>query len=524
MLLTLAFALATVASSLQVYTGTEPADARSLYFAVTLQQPSSQPISPMVYMSASPNEDLDQIHRDGFGRPIFCSLHGSQFCNRSVSWVEFGTSPSEPAVTLTVTSLNGPVFGPAVTVHPLALGLQAVVSNSGHTVRLQLPAGRLLQLTLEFGAAPNGSFRDALMVFVGEKDPEIPDRAAGVMRFEEGTTTVAGDGILQLPDGVTTVFLPRGAWLDGRINITRHQLGAVSVVGHGVISGRRFAYHGGKVQDSLRCVEIQYDRPLFLKGPTIVDPKGHSLFVPPNSQVRNLKIVGWLFNEDGVWLTSNSSLTSSFIRTNDDAIRFYAGELDVFRNIPGPKRGIPAANIQVRDVVISQLFNGAILQIGWEDAGVQDSVVSGVDVVRAEWYKTSALAANNALLSLRGPVYDVTMEEHHRNLTVEQVRVDGTIGRLIGMGLFGTAQSTVQGVTLRNVTVRHSLQWWPTSTGTEEPGDNFLIAEEPDTIGGVRFEAIFIGGQKVERDGDWNLNVSGRVSNVTYDGELQSFT
>jgi hypothetical protein len=35
-----------------------------------------------------------------------------------------------------------------------------------------------------------------------------------------------------------------------------------------------------------------------------------------------------------------------------------------------------------------QSFNGAVLQLGWEDAGIHDSTVRGLDVVAAEWYWT----------------------------------------------------------------------------------------------------------------------------------------
>lgn len=118
--------------------------------------------------------------------------------------------------------------------------------------------------------------------------------------------------------------------------------------------------------------------------------------------------------------------------------------------------------------------------------GVQvDSVVRSLDVIRAEWYKTMGepSGANNAVLSLTSPNYDVSMAEHHRNLTIEDVRIDGTVGRILGLGLFGApaAQSAVVGVTLRDVSARRPLQWWPTGSKAVA-GDNFLIAEAPSSI------------------------------------------
>ena len=137
-------------------------------------------------------------------------------------------------------------------------------------------------------------------------------------------------------------------------------------------------------------------------------------------------------------------------------------------------------------------------RIGWEDSGITDSTIGNLDVLRAEWraagqpfwqlfrlfrcpsvlprcllplqpprqrpeviarpatdmrrastppvllrvarYKSAGLQNNNAVLSLRGPVYDVGMREHHRNITLHDVRIDGAhapqpTGPVFGSGL-----------------------------------------------------------------------------------------
>lgn len=125
------------------------------------------------------------------------------------------------------------------------------------------------------------------------------------------------------------------------------------------------------------------------------------------------------------------------------------------------------------------------------------------------------------------------MAEHHRNITVEDVRIDGTVGRILGLGLFGApaARSTANGIILRQVWSRHPLSWWQTGTtiaasggaimnskqeAASVPGDNFLIAEAPSSICGVLLEKIVIAGQHIARHSDWNLNVSGSVTGVVY--------
>lgn len=261
-----------VSAHLEAYSGMEPVDAVSSRFSVLLQESSAATaVKPHVYMTSSPDAELQKIHKDATGRGIFCSLHGAQFCNRTVSWVEFGSNATPGGdILVTVTSLAGPVFGArSVYTSPLRYNLRPRVLPGGHGVRLRLPTGSNLRFSLEYGDAPDGSFRHSLLFFSGPLDPTFQLAPQNVLHFPPGVTRVPGDGILQLPPDVDTIFLPRGSWLDGRINITRHSAGPVHVVGHGVISGRRFVYKGGKQCDYLRCIEVQYDRPLQLSGPTL---------------------------------------------------------------------------------------------------------------------------------------------------------------------------------------------------------------------------------------------------------------
>jgi hypothetical protein len=186
-------------------------------------------------------------------------------------------------------------------------------------------------------------------------------------------------------------------------------------MGHGVMSGERYTWHGGELEDSLRFIEMQYDTPFIMEGGlTLLRPQGHALFVPPNSSVEGVKVLGWLYNEDGLWVGSNTTVRDCFVRTNDDSIRFYAGALDGFKNLPPPPRLTPSHDILVERLTVHQSFNGAVVQIGWENSGIVNSLVRGVDVIGAEWYwveqaygpptaPNQTAKGNDAILSLQGP-------------------------------------------------------------------------------------------------------------------------
>ena len=91
---------------------------------------------------------------------------------------------------------------------------------------------------------------------------------------------------------------------------------------------------------------------------------------------------------------------------------------------------------------------------------------------------------------------------------------DATGGRVIGLGLFsGTAQSSVHGVLVRNITSEQPLRWWPTAfyPGAKTPaGDNFVKAVAPNgSISGVVVEGVVVAGERVLKDSDWGMKVTG---------------
>ena len=400
----------------------------------------------------------------------------------------------------------------------------------------------------------SGSFAHALYVFAGAPDPPPPSAAAlangSALFFGPGAHRIGGgggggggepsegegkgdDGILQLPAAVERIHLARGAWVEGRINVSAAERGSapLRVVGHGVMSGARYTWHGGGVGDSLRFLEPAWRAPLHLDGPTFVDAKGHALILPPNSSAVGIAVLGWLYNEDGVWLTSHSSLRRSFVRTNDDSVRVYAGAIDGFANAPPapPRDGVPAAHVEVADVVVHQLFNGAVLQLGWESFGCVDSAFRRLDVVGAEWYwvanrsnATAGDSGNDAVLSLQSPQYDLGMLEHHRNVSVRDVRCDVPVGRFVALDLRGAAPppgncSSVEGVHVADVALAQGLQWFATDLGVRQPGENLLCALRCDSMRNIVFRNTTLLGRHVRADADWNLDRVGNVVGVKYE-------
>jgi hypothetical protein len=126
--------------------------------------------------------------------------------------------------------------------------------------------------------------------------------------------------------------------------------------------------------------------------------------------------------------------------------------------------------------------------------------------------------------------YDKHLLEHHRNFTLSDVRIDVPVGRIVGLGLHGSAGiatdayarskgSTVDGLTISKIVSSHPLAWFATNTSSGAaavPGQNFLCAEGHDWVRGVEISEIKIAGKAVKRDSDWGMVVLGNVSAVAY--------
>ena len=133
-------------ADLEAYTGAEPAASRSTTYAVALRQKGAPALAPMVYSSRSPDKDLQNIHAG-----IFCSLHGGWFCNRTISWVEFGQGPSDE--TEVTVSLLAPLSIADITtarILPSSYGISPTVSTAGDRVTFRV-SGHVKHLSLEWG-------------------------------------------------------------------------------------------------------------------------------------------------------------------------------------------------------------------------------------------------------------------------------------------------------------------------------------------------------------------------------------
>jgi hypothetical protein len=238
------------------------------------------------------------------------------------------------------------------------------------------------------------------------------------LRSYRGAVGPISDGVLKLHSG-QSVYLESGAFVDGLI-WTEDPLKDADqrLYGRGILSGRKFpwynkpGYRGPRYQDI-----VHLGNRSSVEGITIMESPAHGVVAGNRTQMRDVKLLGWHCNNDGVRVGAGSEVERCFIRAVDD--HFYN------------------FNIRVRDCVLWAGHNGAVLTYGWGGTAQERVYHSGastmerIDIIHPEWV---ALGNNNGLVaSQTGLDYRPHGYGGETLTTLRDVRIDGGIPGLLNL-------------------------------------------------------------------------------------------
>lgn len=271
--------------------------------------------------------------------------------SEDTSWTTFSFSGK---VTVVVTSQDsGPIQ--SCSILPSRLGIQPRIN--GHQVEFDLDAPAKLSVEI------NGQIKHPLLVFADPPESEpVPEPGPDVLYFGPGVHEV---GRVELKSG-QTVYIAGGAYVkgyfDGGTNKTN-----ITIRGRGVVSGEAYEHKAHHM------IEIMGNntRNIRIEGITIVNsPWTHIRMWGQNNTVRNVKMISWYYNTDGILLGNDSLIEDCFFKLNDDAVKLYHSRM------------------VVRNCVLWQLMNGAPFQLTWNvSVPTSDVSVTNCDVIRVEHYK-----------------------------------------------------------------------------------------------------------------------------------------
>ena len=413
------------------------------------------------------------------------------FRGRTFSWASFSSDFKGP-LEIEVTK----IFGEGsidVEIFPSGYQIKPVISKDGKVVKFSLKQSRYV--SINFKSKDNqhttdGIIRHMLMIFADplETDPPLVNvkdtvvfdqdttqdtlKKAQVIFFKPGFYSLKkqlADGILHVSKG-QTVYLSGGAFVEGRIE--GKNVNKVTIKGRGVLSGRNLKWRPGLPISALIHLVGANNK---VEGIVACDNNMHGIVPGVKSEIRNVKLWGWHYNNDGFrpW---GGKVDHCFLRPTDDA--FYVGR-----------------NVEVTDTVIWQSFNGAIVTCGWGSAekpyNSSKFLMKNCHIIYPEW---NGIGNNNGVLASQLPY-----SAQSQDIRFEDIRVDGNISALTNLKRNFALEKVgkpggIRNVSFKNVTVTGRQVIYNFDRSKSQPSYSLIKGEDGFHIENVLFDNVRIGG------------------------------
>lgn len=311
--------------------------------------------------------------------------------DRSLSYVQFAF---EGHIEIEVTKTFG-TLASRVEITPKAFGIDPVYFD-GRTVRFRLDHSLIPSyVSVNFittdnqDNGQNGSIavKHGMMIFGDKPETNVPLLSGpGVANYTTATASEILDAsLIYFPPG--DHYLPaKFPNTDGRIFLTRNGQriyiagGAIvrgsidadgkdnlSITGRGIITGEDFYWHFYQENGSKTAyIDLRGSQNSNVEGIVITNPTHHTIPSSNNTYMKNIKIIGWASNHDGVRSGSGSLMEEIFIKTSDD--------LDYARS---PH--------EIRNSIMWPMRNGAFGQLGWNNLGTGFTTYDKIYFIHSEW-------------------------------------------------------------------------------------------------------------------------------------------
>lgn len=366
-----------------------------------------------------------------------------------------------------------------------------------------------LTTAVKLSVETNGDLHNNLMVFANkvEENP-ITGGGSNVHYFGPGIHKLGGDGKgLLVLNSNDKVYIAGGAVVYGSLYAAGKS--NISITGRGILSGGMYTDHAYPHSLGRRLIVMDNSDNINIEGITLLNSVTWNIHLNFCSDVvcKNLKIMGWTINSDGINPVSSDNvlIDDCFIRNYDDCISIKMG----YAGASSPS-GRDSRNITVQNTML-WTDQGRAIGFGPESYSTEEKVmdsmtIKNIDVLYNKNYDVDW--AKGVISILLGD--DVTLQ----NVTFEDIRVDkiGSNTNLVHLAILQTElYNLTPGKRIQNIQFnRVSL-----NPGTNIP--NVINGYDPNRIvSGVSFTDLKINNTYIKDAQSGNFKINPYAQGITF--------
>ena len=431
----------------------------------------------------------------------------------------FGTFAFDGEVTIEVTKLYGQEAS-RVEISPKTFGINPTSFN-GRTVRFTINhdiSAIAKYISVNFVANDNldddssgGShIKNSVMIFADKPETNIPDPTASnvavfgensnyqnadIIYFRKGdynlhnyfNSVFGQEGQMPFFKANQTIYLEPGTFIRGAFR--GNGLDGITLKGRAIITGQNYPYHWFRKENDVKDAFLNFigSDNLNVEGIIIENPSHHTIPSSKNTAIKNIKIIGWSYNQDGIRPSGGSVIDQIFIKSQDDYD--YARDPHVVKNS-----------------VFWPTHNGACGMIGWNNLGTGYAEYKNMAYINSE---TKGVKNNSGIIGSQAAdgikltdnfLEDLVIEDNHAYLVNVILTKSGTL-----------ESGFLNNFTFKNITTEHPFQF-----SNKQKALQRMTGLQDNWLSGWNFINVIIDGKLLtfENYKDYfNINLQGSNGN-----------
>lgn len=303
-----------------------------------------------------------------------------------------------------------------------------------------------------------------------------------------------------------TIYLAGGAIVYGKIEVTNSS--NVAILGRGILCGEKFTDHAYPHAVGENLIKFENCSNVLIDGITLLNTVSWNVRLTfcNNVKCKDLKIMGWTINSDGIDPISSSNvlIQDCFIRNYDDCISIKGSYAPAANSLASDYH-----DVTIQDCVL-WTDQGRAIAIGPESYSAKNKIfeniiIKNVDILYNKNYDVDW--AKGALSIILGD--EATM----RNVKFEDIRVDklGAKSNLVAISIFQSPYNSSPGKYLENVTFNN------VTLNSPLPINNTIKGlDQSRIIKGVYFNNLKINGIYADKASTGSFEINSFVQDVTF--------